>query len=920
MQNQYDAPRVMRTITQRLSLRKPQSDSLEILGQILESVELTKQGNADTAKEIIQKLCQENNWPVIQDFERDFPSLCFALATGVGKTRLMGAFIAYLYLTGKSRHFFVLAPNKTIYQKLINDFSPENPKYVFKGISEFSQNPPLIITGDNYETGRGVRLEGGRSTDLFGSDVHINVFNIDKINREEGPRGTPKMKKLQETIGESYYEYLSKLTDLVLVMDEAHRYRASAGASAIDGLKPILGVELTATPKSVGTQSTAFKNVIYRYGLGEAMADGFVKEPAVATRANFNPKGMAEDDLERVKLEDAVHHHDHVSVELDRYHRVTGRAKVHPFILVVAQNTEHARSLKAFIESDGFFKGRFKDRVIEVHSAQRGEESEEAMERLVALEQDGRTEIVIHVNKLKEGWDVTNLYTIVPLRASASDILTEQTLGRGLRLPYGTRVSKGDDDEFAAVDRLTVIAHERFDEIINKAKEPGSIVMKQVIIGDGGEISLAGAVLIESPSVAESLILGNAPALPGTIEPPKPVFEFKNDEERKTAEVTFEVIRNYERRLKDASELTSPKVQAEIEKQVRELIRPVQGTLDVIAEPTRVEEIIAAITQTVAERTISIPHIVVIPKRRNSFAFKDFDLKDLSTINHQPIDDSLVIQNLRTEHRSHLAKTTDDEPRESRMEDYLTRYLIERNEVDYDAHADLIYKLAGQVVQRIASYLTAPADIENVLLRNGRQLADFIFHQMMQNFEEAQLGEDDYEIRVTRGFTLLEAQPINVVPNQQVRDYRQAAAPVSDTRKQVFGGFKKCCYTLQKFDSDPERRLAVILEQDKNVEKWIKPGRDQFKIEYRSGDGYEPDFVIETDKAMIIAEVKAANEMTDPIVLAKAQAAVKWCKIANQQAKTASTKPWNYLLIPDTAVLGNATLDGLAASYSRLSS
>lgn len=108
----------------------------------------------------------------------------------------------------------------------------------------------------------------------------------------------------------------------------------------------------------------------------------------------------------------------------------------------------------------------FKDKVIEVHSAQTGQESEEAMGRLVALESNSRTEIVIHVNKLKEGWDVTNLYTIVPLRASASDILTEQTLGRGLRLPYGIRVARGELEEFAAVDRLTVIAHERFDEVI----------------------------------------------------------------------------------------------------------------------------------------------------------------------------------------------------------------------------------------------------------------------------------------------------------------------------------------------------------------------------------------------------------------------------------------------------------------------
>ena len=124
-----------------------------------------------------------------------------------------------------------------------------------------------------------------------------------------------------------------------------------------------------------------------------------------------------------------------------------------------------------------------------MHSALTGQENEEAMARLVALETGTRTEIVIHVNKLKEGWDVTNLYTIVPLRASASEILTEQTLGRGLRLAYGARVAKGEFEEFAAVDRLTVIAHDRFDEVIRRVKEPGSVVqMQTVIIGEGGDI------------------------------------------------------------------------------------------------------------------------------------------------------------------------------------------------------------------------------------------------------------------------------------------------------------------------------------------------------------------------------------------------------------------------------------------------
>jgi type III restriction enzyme len=905
--------RTVRSVTQRLSLRKPQADSLEILAEILERVSVCKGSDHAAALRVIQELCREHGWPPVENFEREFPSLCFAIATGVGKTRLMGAFISYLYLTGKSRHFFVLAPNKTIYDKLIGDFSPGNPKYVFKGISEFAQNPPLLITSDNFESGVGVRLDGGASSYLFGGDVHINIFNIDKINKEESPRGKPKMKRLQETIGESYYEYLSKLTDLVLVMDEAHRYRASAGARAIDGLNPILGLEVTATPRTVGANSRPFSNVIYRYGLGEAMADGFVKEPAVATRANFNPKGVKEEDLERIKLEDAVHYHDHVAVELDRYHRVTGRPKVHPFILVVAQDTDHAKRLRAFIESERFFNARFKDKVAEVHSALRGEESEEATERLVALEQDARTDIVIHVNKLKEGWDVTNLYTIVPLRASASDILTEQTLGRGLRLPYGVRVARGDDDEFAAVDRLTVIAHERFDELIQKAKEPGSIVMKQVIIGDGGDISPAGATLVEAKSVAETIIFGVPPKMDGVPVPAGTNPAFTSPQERRTAELTLDVIRKYERRLGDIADLRKPDVQEHISQEVRELIRPLQGTFEGMEDLPRINEIVSQVAGTVAERTIAIPEIVILPKRQVSFTFKEFDLKDLNTINFQPVDDGLVIQTLRTEVRAYLAKTASD-PREERLEDYLVRYLIERNEIDYDAHADLLYKLAGQVVSRIRSYLKSDADVENVLLRNGRQLADFVFLQMMQNYEETPLGKDDYQIKVTRGFMLLRPQPFNVVPGQRVRDFRQAITPASETRKHVFGGFGKCSYSLQKFDSDPERRFAVMIEGEPSVQKWIKPGKGQFQIEYRSGENYEPDFVVETTDRMFICEVKAQNEQNDPVVLAKAQAAVNWCKAASQHAAEGKGKKWSYLLITDDRLIGATTFSGVVAS------
>jgi type III restriction enzyme len=135
--------RILPQIKARLSLRTPQADCLDVLAEVIaksplsEMVPFTKEADAVEMLEAVR-----SSYPLVKDFERDFPSLCFSLATGVGKTRLMGAFISWLYLTGRSWHCFVLAPNTTIYNKLIADFTPGTEKYVFKGIAEFAQAPP----------------------------------------------------------------------------------------------------------------------------------------------------------------------------------------------------------------------------------------------------------------------------------------------------------------------------------------------------------------------------------------------------------------------------------------------------------------------------------------------------------------------------------------------------------------------------------------------------------------------------------------------------------------------------------------------------------------------------------------------------------------------------------------------------------
>ena len=95
-----------------------------------------------------------------------------------------------------------------------------------------------------------------------------------------------------------------------------------------------------------------------------------------------------------------------------------------------------------------------------------------------------------------------------------------------------------------------------------------------------------------------------------------------------------------------------------------------------------------------------------------------------------------------------------------------------------------------------------------------------------------------------------------------------------------------------------------------------RAGRNS-KIEYRSGEGYEPDFVVETTDRILLAEVKAGNELQDPVVLAKAQAAVKWCRAASQHAAESEGKPWSYLLVSDKWLTGSATLQGLMATCTK---
>ncbi len=328
------------------------------------------------------------------------------------------------------------------------------------------------------------------------------IFNISKINSEVRGGNSPRIKRLSEYIGQSYFDYLAGLPDLVMLMDESHRYRASAGARAINELKPVLGLELTATPfTETGRGAIPFKNVIFDYPLAKALQDGFVKEPAVVTQKNFQPQNHSPAEIEQIKLQDGIRLHENVKVELETYALQTGKPFVKPFMLVIARDTTHARSLLNLIQSDEFFEGRYKTKVIQVDSTTK---EDEVVARLLEVENPNEpTEIVIHVNMLKEGWDVTNLYTIVPLRAANARILIEQSIGRGLRLPFGKRTG------IKAVDRLSIVAHDKFQEIVDEANRPDSVIRLEQLILEPPDDNSRMTTVLATPTIASQTSRGN---------------------------------------------------------------------------------------------------------------------------------------------------------------------------------------------------------------------------------------------------------------------------------------------------------------------------------------------------------------------------------------------------------------------------
>jgi len=421
--------------------------------------------------------------------EDRWPKDCCKIATGGGKTKVMSLAIVWsyyhsLYEPGSelARHFVIIAPNLTVYERLKDDFENyaifyEDPLLPEEWKSDFQVQVVL------QEEPGGAATQGT----IYLTNIH-RLYEPRENNNDEDDSPTsifgPPVKRAQalET-GAELRERITAHPCLMVMNDEAHHLHDPdlAWNRAIDALHSqsisrgnkgiILQADFTATPKH--NNGELFRHIICDFPLGEAVDAGIVKVPVL---------GESDELLERGDKKTPAHERYamHLKLGYQRFEKTYEELSQvrKPILFVMTEDANAANEVADYLDSDAF--PLIKGRVLNIHIRLKGRiktvmrggrevkefvESETGMKpddlrelREMSREldkKDSKFRCVVSVMMLREGWDIRNVTTIIPLRpySTKSGILPEQTLGRGLRRMFPL----GDTPEI-----VTVVHHPAF--------------------------------------------------------------------------------------------------------------------------------------------------------------------------------------------------------------------------------------------------------------------------------------------------------------------------------------------------------------------------------------------------------------------------------------------------------------------------
>ena len=399
-------------------------------------------------------------------FDETWRRLVVKMATGSGKTKVMSLALAWCYFhklyepdSDLARNFLVIAPNIIVLDRLRADFD---------GLKIFFEDPVLP---DNGFEGRNWR-DDFQLTLHIQDEVHVtrktgNIF-LTNIHRVYSGNDVVASADDQDTMG--YFlgkrpvgattdskvdlgDIVRDIDELVVINDEAHHVHNEklAWFRSIEDIHNrlkhkdtylSLQIDVTATPKH--TNGSIFVQTISDYPLVEAISQNVVKHPVLpdsASRAKLS---------ERQSSKYTEKYTDYLNLGYEEWRKAAeehGKLEKKAILFVMTDDTRNCDDVAEYLEAT--FPD-LKDAVLVIHTKQNGEISEastgknkEELERLrlqanLIDSLESPYKAIVSVLMLKEGWDVRNVTTIVGLRAysAKSNILPEQTLGRGLRKMY----------------------------------------------------------------------------------------------------------------------------------------------------------------------------------------------------------------------------------------------------------------------------------------------------------------------------------------------------------------------------------------------------------------------------------------------------------------------------------------------------
>lgn len=801
-------------ISARLDLRDPNRDAVQSL-----------------ANEVSQYYDVDEKQP---PFEAVIDS-----ATGVGKTYIITGSMEFFAAAYGIRDFVVVTPGTTILGKTRDNFTPGHPKSLL-GPMSFR---PVVITSDNFAT------PAMRAAMDDESQIKVYLFTVQSLIRPESKTGR-KTHRFQEGLGTEFYAHLQQIPNLVVFADEHHCYYGPAFSKAVRDLDPWVLVGLTATPD----KKTPKKEIIFRFPLAAAIAEHLVKTPVIVGRRDDRSDLLT-------KLTDGVVLLHAKEEALKTYVESHDLEQVNPVMLVVAKDTAEADEYGAILRSSEFFGGMYKDAVLVVHSKQ----PDDALAKLDDVEKpESPVRIIISVGMLKEGWDVKNVYVIASMRASVSEILTEQTLGRGMRLPFGSYTG------IEILDTLEVVAHERYQQLLDKAG-----VLNEAFIDYRTRAVLRVNEQGEQVVEKETFGSGALPILPTDGE------ETTSPSGGSTTAVPFETGQT-------ATAISSMEDRtAQIEKELANLKREIRPRDDA--------------------------PIVLVPRLQMTALKSHFSLADITDVDGFRKLGAALAANPDGELNRMLvnARVVEGLDGVKRTETY-------RSQAEDHIHSvPTLFSLGDlrtQLAEMVLASSAVPARVEEVAA--VEPLLDAFFDGLGPNAEEIlsaniqragarliRLVEDEQRAHMA------EPSYDEVVNLVEFRPSRTTDKPPTDDRfgpfssRVAYEGWKRSLFPTNWFDSSPERTVANAVDGDESVSCWVRLLNGDLPILWNDSQNYNPDlFVIETDGMHYLVEVKREKDMSTAEVLGKREAALRWANHVSASPKLDGVR-WRYVLLSESDVL-----------------